>query len=88
MILWEVVTRAERPYSLLNDEQVFDNIQYEQHHLVVPTLPTNLTAIIVSCWQRNDFDRPSFSQLNVLFQQQPSLTIAVDHYRDDVTHCL
>lgn len=65
---------AERPHSLLNDDEVLNNLRHSSHRLVIPSSGLNLFELISSCWQKYDVDRPAFSQLNhLLCQKQQEL---------------
>jgi hypothetical protein len=73
---------AERPHSLLDDEQVLCNLQDFNHCLNIPSYAGDLTDLIFSCWNKYDYDRPSFYQINhLLNQKQQLLTIKSDDYQ-------
>jgi hypothetical protein len=73
---------GERPYRLLNDEQVLFNLQNSVHYLIIPSNAGDLTDLILSCWNKYDYDRPSFYQINhLLYQKQQLLTIKSDNYQ-------
>lgn len=73
---------AERPHALLDDEQVLKNLQNADHSLVIPASGFDLAPIISSCWNKCDYDRPSFSQLNhLLCQKQQFITQQSEHYQ-------
>lgn len=68
---------AERPHSLLDDNEVLYNIRNSNHYLLIPSCGLDLFDLISSCWQKYDYDRPSFCQINHLLtqkQQQLMLT--------------
>lgn len=76
---------AERPHSLLDDDQVLSNLRNSEHCLPIPTYASDLIELITSCWQKCDYDRPSFYQLNhSLCQKQQKLiattTTDTDNY--------
>ncbi|CAF1589518.1 unnamed protein product [Adineta ricciae] len=85
ILLWEILTMAERPHSLLDDDQVLSNLRNSEHCLPIPTYASNLIELITSCWQKCDYDRPSFYQINhSLCQKQQQLiattTTETDNY--------
>lgn len=70
---------CERPHSLLNDDQVLMNLRNSKHNLIIPTYAEDLTDLITSCWNKYDYDRPSFFQINhFLCQKQQLSTINSD----------
>ncbi|CAF1184951.1 unnamed protein product [Rotaria sp. Silwood1] len=86
VLLWEILTMAERPHSLLDDEQVLFNLRNSNHCLTIPSYADDLIDLILSCWNKCDYDRPSFYQLNHLLsqkqqQQQQFLTMKSDNYQ-------
>jgi hypothetical protein len=71
---------AERPHSLLNDEQVLHNLRNWNQSLIIPVYAGDLKDLILSCWKKSDYDRPSFYQINQFFtQKQQLLTMKSDH---------
>uniref|UniRef100_A0A5S6R5E3 Protein kinase domain-containing protein n=1 Tax=Trichuris muris TaxID=70415 RepID=A0A5S6R5E3_TRIMR len=74
--LWEVYTlAAEQPFALCNDQQVIENLQhmyYNQGLLVYlpkpDVCPTELYALMMSCWSKEDRDRPTFADIRSLLQ--------------------
>ncbi|CAF4035897.1 unnamed protein product, partial [Adineta steineri] len=82
VLLWEILTMVERPYGLLDDEQVIYNLRNFNHVLIIPSYAEDLTELILSCWNKYDYDRPTFYQLNhVLNQKQQLLSIKSDSYQ-------
>lgn len=80
VLLWEILTSAERPHSLFDDEQVLRNLRNMTHDLIIPSYAADLKEIISSCWNRYDSDRPSFAELNQYFnQKQQLLTISSEN---------
>lgn len=66
---------AERPHSLLNDDEVLCNLRSSHHDLVIPSYGLDLNDLIKSCWMKNDFERPSFEQIQHFFLQKTTTTI-------------
>jgi hypothetical protein len=65
---------AERPHSLLDDDEVLCNLRHSKHDLIIPSLGLDLVELISSCWLKCDYDRPTFNQLNhLLCQKQQQL---------------
>jgi hypothetical protein len=60
---------ADRPHRLLDDDQVLFNLREKKHELFIPASAKAFADIIGSCWNLNDFDRPTFHQLSHLFNQ-------------------
>ncbi|CAF2956266.1 unnamed protein product, partial [Rotaria sp. Silwood2] len=85
VLLWEILTMAERPHSLFDDEQVLFNLRNSNHCLIIPSYADDLIDLILSCWNKCDYDRPSFYQLNDFLsqkqQQQQLLTMKSDNYQ-------
>lgn len=75
---------AERPHSLLDDDEVLSNLRRSNHSLVIPSSGLDLFELISSCWQKYDYERPTFSQLTHLLcqkQQELMLTNNADTYQ-------
>ena len=65
---------AERPHSLLDDDEVIYNLRNSNHYLIIPSCGSDLFDLISSCWQKNDYDRLTFYQINhLLCQKQQQL---------------
>ena len=87
VLVWEILTMGERPHRLLNDEEVLRNLRDSTHYLIIPSDVEDLTDLILSCWNKYDYDRPSFNQINHLLsekQQEQLSTIKFDHYQQIV----
>ncbi|KAG9277271.1 discoidin domain-containing receptor 2 isoform X1 [Astyanax mexicanus] len=78
--LWETLTFCkEQPYSQLSDEQVIENTgeffrdQRRQIYLPQPPLcPDPAYKLMLSCWNRNAKERPSFQEIHqVLLECKP-----------------
>jgi hypothetical protein len=61
---------AERPHCLLDDDEVLYNLRNSNHDLLIPSCGTDLIDLISSCWQKYDYDRPSFCHINHLLCQK------------------
>ncbi|KRZ69984.1 Discoidin domain-containing receptor 2, partial [Trichinella papuae] len=71
--LWEIYTLArEQPFAKLNDQQVIENLQYIYYNdslLVsldrppVDRCPSELYDLMCTCWNKDDFRRPSFNNI-------------------------
>jgi hypothetical protein len=75
---------SERPHRLLDDEHVISNLRNCNHYLIIPSYAEDLTDLILSCWNKFDYDRPSFYKINHLLaqkQQQQLLTIKSNNYQ-------
>ncbi|UJR14931.1 hypothetical protein I4U23_001913 [Adineta vaga] len=82
ILLWEMLTLAERPHSLLDDEQVLFNLNNTTHSLMIPSYAADLTDLILSCWRKYDYDRPAFYQINHLLNQlQQLLSMKSNNYQ-------
>ena len=68
VLLWEILTLADRPHDVFDDEQVLRNLRNAEHSLVIPSHAGDLRDLILACWKQDDYDRPSFSQLNQVFE--------------------
>jgi hypothetical protein len=58
---------AERPHGLLDDDEVICNLRNSNHYLLIPSCGLDLSDLISSCWQKCDYDRPSFCHINHFF---------------------
>ncbi|CAF5199994.1 unnamed protein product [Rotaria magnacalcarata] len=73
---------AERPHCLFDDDQVLLNLRNSNHDLIIPSYADDLIDLILSCWNKSDYDRPSFYQLNHFFSEKQQLfTIKSDSYQ-------
>ncbi|CAF1306945.1 unnamed protein product [Rotaria sordida] len=83
ILLWEILTMAERPHSLLDDNQVLCNLRNSNHYLLIPSCGLDLIDLISSCWHKCDYDRPSFCQINHILcqKQQQLMTKNIDNYQ-------
>ncbi|CAF3586766.1 unnamed protein product [Rotaria socialis] len=82
VLLWEILTMAERPHCLFDDEQVLLNLRNSNHDLIIPSYADDLIDLILSCWNKSDYNRPSFYQLNSFFsEKQQLLTMKSDSYQ-------
>jgi len=73
VLLWEILTMAERPHSLLDDEQVLLNLRDGNHNLIIPSYAGDFKDLILSCWNKYDYDRPSFFYLNHFLSHKEKL---------------
>ncbi|KAI5614589.1 discoidin domain-containing receptor 2 isoform X1 [Silurus asotus] len=78
--LWETLTFCkEQPYSQLSDEQVIENTgeffrdQRRQIYLPQPAMcPDPIYKLMLSCWQRNAKERPSFLEIHrIMLENTP-----------------
>lgn len=67
----------ESPYSILNDEEVIENVgnfyrnEGKQIYLPQPTLcPKEIYDLMCECWQRNESDRPNFREIHLFLQRK------------------
>ena len=83
ILLWEILTMANRPHHFLTDEQVLINLKNSYHYLDIPIYAGDLKELILSCWKKYDYERPTFSQINYFLcqkeQQLLPTTIKIDH---------
>lgn len=75
IVLWELITLGELPYSLITDDALISAITTDpEFSLEKPILCSeNLFAIMSQCWSRQPIYRPSFLQLH---EQIYKLTIS------------
>ncbi|CAF3883942.1 unnamed protein product, partial [Rotaria sp. Silwood1] len=78
-----ILTMAERPHSLLDDNQVLYNLRNSNHYLLIPSYGLDLIDLILSCWYKCDYDRPTFCQINHILcqKQQQLMTKNIDNYQ-------
>ena len=70
---------AERPHLLLDDEQVLHNLRQQEHQLILPECALDLTELILSCWLKSDYDRPSFGQIHRFLSEKQH--VLNNHYQ-------
>jgi len=79
VVMWEVLTRGERPYSSLSAEQtavyVLNGGRLDQPDIC----PAPLWTVVTDCWQSRPTDRPSPSQLAVRLADLSHLAAAEPH---------
>eukprot|EP00092_Neocalanus_flemingeri_P041331 GFUD01045005.1.p1 GENE.GFUD01045005.1~~GFUD01045005.1.p1 ORF type:complete len:884 (-),score=253.97 GFUD01045005.1:246-2897(-) len=63
VLLWEIVTCGERPYSGVATEAVLDLIKDGYRMSIPPQCPQHLYLIMRDCWQREPSSRPLWSGL-------------------------
>uniref|UniRef100_A0A914ZU15 receptor protein-tyrosine kinase n=1 Tax=Parascaris univalens TaxID=6257 RepID=A0A914ZU15_PARUN len=64
IVLYEMLTLAQQPYSGIGNEEVFNYIGVSRRILARPTdCPDFWYNIMVQCWKYDPRDRPSFAQL-------------------------
>ena len=77
VVMWEVLTRGQRPYSDLSAEQTVLYVLNGGRLECPENCPQRLYSVMASCWRRTPTDRPSCTQLaNRL--HEISVSVAVD----------
>lgn len=62
VLIWEILTLADRPHGLLTDEEVLSNLKSNSSmDLPIPNYAQDFNELLISCWNRNDVNRPNFS---------------------------
>lgn len=78
VILWEILTFVrEQPYEALSDEKVIENVShlYESNSLLYTLpqphkCPRDVFDLILECWQKNESERPSFTEIHLFLQRK------------------
>ncbi|XP_044284906.1 inactive tyrosine-protein kinase 7 [Varanus komodoensis] len=73
VVMWEIFTLAEMPYSKLADEEVLAGLQSGKMKLLHPEgCPSKLYKVMQRCWAPSPKDRPSFSEIANMLGESPS----------------
>ncbi|KAG7462822.1 hypothetical protein MATL_G00188820 [Megalops atlanticus] len=73
VLMWEVFSHGELPYTKLSDEEVLEGLQGGKMKLPVPeNCPSKVYKLMVRCWASSPKDRPSFSELANALGELPS----------------
>uniref|UniRef100_A0A7M4EQM9 Inactive tyrosine-protein kinase 7 n=1 Tax=Crocodylus porosus TaxID=8502 RepID=A0A7M4EQM9_CROPO len=73
VLLWEVFTHGELPYSKLTDDEVLAGLQSGKVKLPHPEgCPSKLYKLMQRCWAPSPKDRPSFSEIANTLGDSPS----------------
>ena len=75
IVLWELMTLGEVPYSPINDDALISAITTDHEFTLEKPImcSENMFAVMVECWSREPTSRPSFLQLH---EQIYKLTIS------------
>lgn len=63
--MWEILER-KTPYTALSNKEIVELVCNKREHLQVPTrivIPSDVYAIMTSCWAYEARSRPTFDQL-------------------------
>ncbi|XP_048338487.1 inactive tyrosine-protein kinase 7 [Sphaerodactylus townsendi] len=73
VVLWEIFTLGEMPYSKLADEEVLAGLQTGKMKLPHPDgCPSKVYKVMQRCWAPSPKDRPSFSEIANMLGESPS----------------
>ncbi|XP_003217573.2 inactive tyrosine-protein kinase 7 isoform X1 [Anolis carolinensis] len=73
VVMWEIFTLGEMPYSKLADEEVLAGLQSGKMKLPHPEgCPSKLYKLMQRCWSASPKDRPSFSEIANMLGESPS----------------
>ncbi|NXG39844.1 PTK7 kinase, partial [Dromaius novaehollandiae] len=73
VLMWEVFTHGEMPYSPLADDEVLAGLQLGKTKLPQPEgCPLRLAKLMQRCWAPSPKDRPSFSELATTLGDSPA----------------
>uniref|UniRef100_A0A8B9VU12 Protein tyrosine kinase 7 (inactive) n=1 Tax=Anas zonorhyncha TaxID=75864 RepID=A0A8B9VU12_9AVES len=73
VLMWEVFTHGEMPYSPQADDEVLAGLQSGKTKLPPPEgCPARLTKLMQRCWAPSPKDRPSFSELATALGDSPA----------------
>ncbi|XP_060807988.1 tyrosine-protein kinase-like otk [Amyelois transitella] len=62
--VWEIYTKAELPFTKLNDNSVLERLKNGNLEWTVPaTVPESLAALLKRCWSKSPADRPQFKEI-------------------------
>ena len=60
VVLWEMVTLADTPYSIYNNHQVFDHVKHGKIMDKPDGCPDDLYDVMKHCWSYRENQRPMF----------------------------
>ncbi|KAL9865386.1 inactive tyrosine-protein kinase 7 isoform 2-T2 [Geothlypis trichas] len=73
VLMWEVFTHGEMPYTPLADDEVLAGLQSGKTKLPPPEgCPSRLAKLMQRCWAPSPKDRPSFSELATTLGDSPA----------------
>uniref|UniRef100_A0A8B9ZC73 Protein tyrosine kinase 7 (inactive) n=1 Tax=Buteo japonicus TaxID=224669 RepID=A0A8B9ZC73_9AVES len=73
VLMWEVFTHGEMPYTPLADDEVLAGLQSGKTKLPQPEgCPSRLAKLMQRCWAPSPKDRPSFSELATALGDSPA----------------
>uniref|UniRef100_A0A8D2PIT8 Protein tyrosine kinase 7 (inactive) n=1 Tax=Zosterops lateralis melanops TaxID=1220523 RepID=A0A8D2PIT8_ZOSLA len=73
VLMWEVFTHGEMPYTPLADDEVLAGLQSGKTKLPQPEgCPSRLAKLMQRCWAPSPKDRPSFSELTTTLGDSPA----------------
>nr|XP_015218709.1 PREDICTED: inactive tyrosine-protein kinase 7 [Lepisosteus oculatus] len=73
VLMWEVFTHGELPYSKLSDDEVLAGLQSGKMKLPAPEgCPSKAYKLMVRCWAPSLKDRPSFSEISNALAELPA----------------
>jgi tyrosine-protein kinase Fer len=63
IVMWETFSYGKTPYPALNNSETLEQVN-KGYRLPAPdNCPEDIYKMMVSCWQKEPSDRPSFKQL-------------------------
>ncbi|XP_056318612.1 tyrosine-protein kinase receptor TYRO3 [Danio aesculapii] len=82
--MWEITSRGKVPYPGLSNYELLDYLE-KGHRLGQGDNDSNLYEVMLSCWHRDPFERPSFGELHqslsALLSELPPLEARMEsHY--------
>ncbi|XP_067841314.1 inactive tyrosine-protein kinase 7-like [Heptranchias perlo] len=73
VLMWEVFSQGELPFSKLSDDEVLTGVQNSQIKLPAPDgCPSKLYKLMQRCWAASPKDRPSFSEIANTLSEIPA----------------
>ena len=64
MLVWEVMTLAEAPYSAIPNVELVTALKVEGHRLLAPAgCPASVYGLLLECWHLDPNARPTFPQI-------------------------
>lgn len=69
--LWEMFSFGEQPYGNMSGQQVIEYVENGQRLDKPATCPSKIYEFMLSCWQYEARDRPTFRKLHFVFKRHP-----------------
>ena len=70
ILMWEVMTLGDTPYPGIESKDVLTRLEQDYRMPQPPGCPSGLYEAMFNCWAMRADDRPKFSELKPVLEQQ------------------